>query len=64
VPKYSLNEAQNRLAEALNRLERLEANPRAEKLALNRARISVGVWRNIVKRLSREPQQRVLPWRT
>jgi hypothetical protein len=59
----TLDEAQNRLAEALNRLERLEADPRADVLAVRRARITVGVWRRKVRLLAREPFQRVLPLR-
>ena len=56
----NLDDAQNRLAAALNLLERLENDPRADRHALHRARVKVGVWRSLARRLAREPYQRAL----
>ena len=59
MPKLPpLPECQNRLAEALNRLEKAERG--YDHLALRRAKISVGVWRRAVRLAAKEPFQRVL----
>lgn len=58
--KSPLEEAQDRLAEALNRYERLEADPRASHYLLRAANISCGYWRRQVRLLAKEPQQRAL----
>jgi hypothetical protein len=60
---HPLEEARNRLAYALNRLERLEADPRADRWAIHRASKSVAYWSRAVRLAMKEPQQAVLPWR-
>lgn len=62
-PRISLDEAQARLAAALNRLETLEQNPFADRLALHRASRSIHFWDRAVRLMSREPYQRALALR-